>query len=160
MKVLVALDDSSCSAATISAVIDQFRPDTTDVRVLHVIEWLLERPTALAFADGSAAVARVLVADHEIRGQTWSLVGQAVRRLHAAGFRATTHVIEGHARTAIVTMADDWPSDIIVMGSHGRTGFQRVLMGSVSEWVVRHAKCTVQVVREHQRATAVDQVAS
>lgn len=39
------------------------------------------------------------------------------------------------------------PSDLIVIGSHGRTGLQRFFLGSVSDGVVRHAKCSVEVVR-------------
>ena len=48
-------------------------------------------------------------------------------------------------------MAAAWPADDIVMGSHGRRGMNRLLLGSVSEGVVRHATCSVQVVPKRFR---------
>jgi nucleotide-binding universal stress UspA family protein len=45
-------------------------------------------------------------------------------------------------------MAAEWPADTIVLGSHGRKGLERLLLGSVSYNLVRHAPCSVEVVRE------------
>jgi nucleotide-binding universal stress UspA family protein len=56
-------------------------------------------------------------------------------------------VVEGDARHTILDMAADWPADAIVIGSHGRMGLDRVLLGSVSGGVARRATCPVQVVR-------------
>jgi nucleotide-binding universal stress UspA family protein len=53
----------------------------------------------------------------------------------------------GDPATEIARAAQEWPADIIVMGSHGRGGISRVLLGSVAEQVVRHAPCPVLVVR-------------
>jgi universal stress protein A len=53
----------------------------------------------------------------------------------------------GHAAEAIEKTARDWAADLIVMGSHGRGGLGRALLGSVSETVVRHAPCPVLIVR-------------
>ena len=47
----------------------------------------------------------------------------------------------------IVKAAREWPADLIVIGSHGRSGMQRALLGSVAEAVMRHAPCPVLVVR-------------
>lgn len=52
----------------------------------------------------------------------------------------------GDPRKKIVEVAKEWKADFIVVGSHGRTGLSRVLMGSVSENVVRHSVCPVVVV--------------
>jgi nucleotide-binding universal stress UspA family protein len=46
-----------------------------------------------------------------------------------------------------VNAAKEWPADVIVIGSHGRAGVTRVLLGSVAEAVMRHAPCPVLVVR-------------
>jgi len=48
---------------------------------------------------------------------------------------------------AILEMADEWKADLIVMGSHGRRGLNRIVLGSVSESVALHARCSVEVVR-------------
>ena len=47
----------------------------------------------------------------------------------------------------VVTAADEAQADLIVMGTHGRTGVKRLVLGSVAEYVVRHAKCPVVTVR-------------
>jgi nucleotide-binding universal stress UspA family protein len=53
----------------------------------------------------------------------------------------------GDARQVILDEAQEWPADLVVLGSHGRTGMKRVLLGSVSDSVSRHARCSVQIVR-------------
>ncbi len=74
-----------------------------------------------------------------------ALVG---KRLRATGYKKVeTMVKTGYAKTLLVDQAAAWGADLIVMGSHGRKGVNRVLLGSVSESVARHAFCSVQVVR-------------
>lgn len=58
-----------------------------------------------------------------------------------------THVEEGHAAMTIVDAAEDMDADLIVMASHGRTGLERIMLGSVTARVVRHATCPVCVLR-------------
>jgi len=56
-------------------------------------------------------------------------------------------VLEGHPATEITKAAKDLDCDMIVLASHGRTGFQHILIGSVAEAVTRHAHCPVLVVK-------------
>ncbi|MGD0862536.1 MAG: universal stress protein [Candidatus Limnocylindrales bacterium] len=70
-----------------------------------------------------------------------------VQRARAAGANATFMVWEGDAGEAIVAAADSEGADLIVVGSHGRSGVSRFFIGSVSDFVVRHAHCPVMVVR-------------
>jgi nucleotide-binding universal stress UspA family protein len=56
-------------------------------------------------------------------------------------------VMPGPAATAILRLADETPYDLIVMGTHGRTGFSRVVLGSVAERVLRAAPCPVLTLR-------------
>ena len=56
-------------------------------------------------------------------------------------------LLEGDPATQIVRYADDMGIDLIVMGTHGRTGKERLLMGSVTELVLRDAKCSVLAVK-------------
>ena len=58
----------------------------------------------------------------------------------------------GDPRTIILDTAEDWQADLIAVGSHGRTGLDRLLMGSVSEAVAVHAHCSVEVVRSQADA--------
>jgi nucleotide-binding universal stress UspA family protein len=76
------------------------------------------------------------------------MVSAAAERLRGNGFRnVDTAVREGDARVELINAATEWPADLIVVGSHGRKGLDRFLLGSVSEFVIRHAPCSAQVVR-------------
>ncbi|MEO8036360.1 MAG: universal stress protein [Acidobacteriota bacterium] len=154
MRILIPIDNSTCSTAAIDAVISQFHPVETEVRVLHVIAWPRDLSPSLTFAAGAAAADAVLSAHDRIRGQSRELVDRAVRRLAAAGFSATPHVLDGDPRHAIVEMAAEWPADTIVIGSQGRHGWSRLLLGRVAEGIVRHASCSVEVVRDRGAAVA------
>jgi nucleotide-binding universal stress UspA family protein len=147
MNLLLAFDDSDCSEAALSGLIDQFRPDGAEVRVIHVIEWPHDLPTSVAFAEGPSAAQCLLGAKAERQRQGHELIARAVGRLRRAHFSTTAHLVEGGPRQAIVAMAAEWPADAIVVGSHGRHGLDRVLLGSVSDGVVRHARCSVHVMR-------------
>ena len=71
----------------------------------------------------------------------------AAETLRAGGLKVTTRVVEAEIRTAILDVAADWQADLIVLGSHGRKGIQRFMLGSVAESVARHAPCSVLIVR-------------
>ena len=74
---------------------------------------------------------------------------RAVERLDEAGVETTTTVRDGGAHRAILDCADEVDADLVVMGTHGRTGVGRVLLGSVTERVVRRADTPVLSVRYH-----------
>ena len=76
-------------------------------------------------------------------------VTAAAAMFEKAGISVETEVTEpkdAPAR-AILESADQWKADVIVMGSHGRRGLDRIVLGSVSESVALHAHCSVEVVR-------------
>jgi len=70
-----------------------------------------------------------------------------LERIHQAGLQSDYLVVEGAPFQTIVDIARDKQIDLIVMGTHGRTGLSHVLMGSVAERVVRLAPCPVLVTR-------------
>jgi universal stress protein A len=70
------------------------------------------------------------------------------RQLVAAGLRAEVDAREGDAATEILAAARDAKADLIVMGTHGRTGLARLVLGSVARNVLQHAPCSVLIVRE------------
>ena len=79
----------------------------------------------------------------------------AVRKVDSLGGAvAQAHLMEGRAPQEIVSLAEDLGIGVIVMGSRGRGGVSRTLMGSVSDSVVRHAHCPVLVVRAYQEGHA------
>jgi nucleotide-binding universal stress UspA family protein len=56
--------------------------------------------------------------------------------------------VEDEIRGAILDFAKDWKADLIVVGSHGRRGLTRFMLGSVAESIARHAHCSVWIVRK------------
>ncbi len=146
MKVLLPIDTSPCSDAAVQAIINQFQPDQTDVRVVHAVDWTVELPTYLAFAEGPTAARDILEARSIRMEDGGTLVSRVAEQFKAAGFVTSTEVREGGAAEAILASAAEWHPDVILMGSHGRHGVNRVLYGSVAEHVMRRATCGVEVI--------------
>jgi nucleotide-binding universal stress UspA family protein len=151
MKIVLAVDGSECSEAATQAVIAQFRPDNTEVQVCHADEWPRDLPASLAFSEGPAAASHVLAVHDQRRYEAEALVAGAARQLRAAGFRTCTTIKEGEPQHTILDCAQTWHADLIVLGSHGRKGLDRFVLGSVSEAVARHAPCSVEIVRSAPR---------
>jgi nucleotide-binding universal stress UspA family protein len=85
----------------------------------------------------------------ENRREAKEVLEQQVKRIEESGGAVKeTHLREGRADEEIVIVAEELGAGLIVMGSRGRGGIRRALLGSVSDAVVRHAHCPVTIVRE------------
>jgi nucleotide-binding universal stress UspA family protein len=144
MRILLALDESKFSEAATDTVIAQFATKDAEVRLLHVVEPF---PVSLAKQMGTSESPDFTAARMAQRRYAESLLSQATEKLRSAGFKVTSFVEEGDAREVILNQAESWNADLIIVGSHGRTGLDRFLIGSVSEAVARHAQCSVEIVR-------------
>jgi nucleotide-binding universal stress UspA family protein len=103
--------------------------------------YLVEGP--LLFTDLPAA-SMPTQADREAREAE---LRRWVEPLETMGLRTETRIDDGHNTAArILANAESLPADLIVMGTHGRTGFERLVLGSVTEKVLRKAACTVLTV--------------
>jgi nucleotide-binding universal stress UspA family protein len=142
VKILLAIEDSKFSEAATQTVIRQMRPDGAEVCILHVAE-----PKWLVLDYELGQLGQIEAAREDALQQGKELLARAEPVVAAGGFRTTTALEEGDARFVIVDRAEHWHADAIVMGSHGRKGLGRLLLGSVAEHVARHAHCTVMIVR-------------
>ena len=139
MKILMGIDDSKFSGDVLRAVVTQFRMEHTEVRVLHVLQPIAPAPPQMA--PGYAP---------ELEDQSKparALVERLAKELRSAGFKVDTSVEIGDIRERIIDYAEEWHADVIVVGSHGQRGIRRFLLGSVAEFVARHATCSVEIVR-------------
>ncbi|HEY4365525.1 MAG TPA: universal stress protein [Bryobacteraceae bacterium] len=133
MRILLAIDHSPASQAAVNEVASRPWPSDIAVEVLSAIE----SPHDWARAEVSGEIQRL----------TESLVQRAAQQLRAAGLAATAFVISGDPKSAIVDRASAIGADWIVLGSHGSGGLTQFLMGSIARSVVRHAHCSLEVVR-------------
>jgi nucleotide-binding universal stress UspA family protein len=149
MRILLAVDDSKFSEAAAQAVQTRAHLPGMEVRVVHVIE----PPTLLIpslVADGALGLwsgPEVEALWQAQRTQAEALLARVAEPLRGSGLAVTTSVEEGDPKSKIVDLAAGWHADLIVVGSHGRTGLGRFLLGSVAEAVARHAPCSVEIVR-------------
>ena len=143
MKILLAIDDSKFSEAATQMVVAQARPQDTEVRVLHVLE-----PLSLLLGREMGGYDPELETVWQAeREQAKALVTKITGMLRTSGFNVTSTLDEGDPKSKIIDVASEWNADLIVLGSHGRRGMDRFLMGSVAESVARHANCSVEIVR-------------
>lgn len=141
MKILLAIDGSEPAGAAVREVRNRTWPPGSQVRVLAVARPLIP-PGELALAG--AAYDQMT---RELMEEAKKVAARAADALQRSGMTVETVVREGDPRTEIVAEAERLQADLIVLGSKGRTGVARWLMGSVAEYVVRHAPCSVEVAR-------------
>jgi nucleotide-binding universal stress UspA family protein len=142
MRVLIAIDESEYSQGAVQSVLDLFDPKTTKIRLLTVLV-----PT---FHSIPPQMSRFYEPELEQRKKEARTVLDCYsEKLRSAGFDIDTALENGEARSTIIDSATQWGADLIVVGSHGHKGWERLLLGSVAESVVRHATCSVLVVRHH-----------
>jgi nucleotide-binding universal stress UspA family protein len=144
MRVLLAVDGSKHSEAGLRALVSQIKPSGADVLVLSVVQ-----PFSFSIPPQMAAgyEPEQEVALKEQLGHAQTFVDRAAQTLQAAGFKTSRRVVQGEIRSSILDVAAEWPADLIVVGSHGRQGLSRFLLGSVAESVARNAKCSVLIAR-------------
>jgi len=144
MKILLATDGSRYSDAAAKMIASQCNSADVQVRVLRVVEpAVYSNPPQMAAGYAPEMALRL----EEQLKEAKESVDRAAEILRKAGFRAETRVMECETRAGILDAAADFSADLIVIGSHGEKGLRRFLIGSVAEFVARHAPCSVLIVR-------------
>ena len=143
MKILIGFDASSHSERALSFVTRMRWPAGSRMIVVSV---LASMTGALATPYEPVSVAPELL--EEQRLQLRETVARAELLLRGAGFATEGRVVDGEPRETLIEVATKERADLIVVGSHGRTGFSKLMLGSVSSHVVTHAPCSVLVVKQ------------
>jgi nucleotide-binding universal stress UspA family protein len=143
MKILIAMDGSDFSQAALQSVIARPWPPNSQIKVLNVVE----PPSLLMGREMGGYDPEFEMVWKALREQAKDIVEKAAEKLRAAKFTVSTELVEGDPKSQIIDIANQWHADMIVLGSHGRRGIDRFLMGSVSQAVVRHAHCSVEIIR-------------
>jgi len=143
MKVLAAVEDSVGLDTIVARLIEQMKPEATEVRVLHVVDPF---PVALAERLGSRERPDFEAARARQEAESTALLDAAAAALRTAGFSVSFSIAEGDVRTTILDEAQVWGADLIVIGTHGHGGLHRLLHRSVSDAVAHGASCAVEIV--------------
>ena len=137
-KILVPTDFSECSMAATDEALSLARTFQAQIILLHVME------SPVYGLDFSLTHPGVLPG---IRHKVLEMVQQLVDRMKEAGIEAEGHFATGVPFVEIIKAAQKHEADLIVMGTHGRTGLAHLFLGSVAEKVVRKSKVPVLTVR-------------
>lgn len=143
--IIVGTDGSDLAIQAAMAGVALLRPDE-GILVVTVVEGT--DPSLIDDGSGHAGPTmspsefesqreRLLAAGLEVVGRTATTLGRDVE----------TRIIEGSPGSALCRLASDLPADAIVLGTRGRGGIRRTLLGSVSDYVVRNAPCPVVISR-------------
>ena len=149
MKVLLATDGSEYSEAAARSIAQRRWPGGAEIEVLSVVELIL--PTARAFFEVPLIDNAFLEsARAEAMQRSQNAIARAGEILAPTGLNVieSISVLAEPPKAVILTEASEWGADLVVLGSHGRHGVDRFLMGSVSEAVAMHAGCSVEVIRK------------
>jgi len=146
MKVLIAIDDSECSDLALQSVSQNCWTTGTQFIILTVIEpFSLQHTVNETYYLEAAAQAQEDYSEY-----CKKFIDDKVDHLKSKFVESKVEgkVIEGDIASTIIQEAEDQDVDLIVLGSHGRRGLQKFLLGSVAEKVVSHAPCSVQIAKE------------
>ncbi|MFO0579955.1 MAG: universal stress protein [Polyangia bacterium] len=140
-KILVAVDGQPLAERAVETAAELARLARAQVAFVHAVD------PALSYAPESGISSGEILEREKTEGKRLlsRLCQQAALPSPPRDFLEV-----GKPADEIVRIAKEWAADLIVIGSHGRSGIARVLLGSVAEAVTRHAPCPVLVVRTRE----------
>ncbi len=153
-KILLATDGSEEAQLALSTAVDQTNSTNSELHVVTVGPW---NPDP-AYATHEASFRRQTYEEvsEAIGKEAQQILDEQVKKIKEAGGAVQeAHLRRGRKDQEIVRLAEEIGAGLIVVGSRGRGGVRRALMGSVSDSVIRHAHCPVMVVRKEKDQAAL-----
>ncbi|MCM3904494.1 MAG: universal stress protein [Pyrinomonadaceae bacterium] len=157
MKILIGYDGSDCAEAALDDLQRAGLPPVAEALVMSVTEIWLPPPPLSSYevferarqVHVPADLKRVYSKGSAATGDAQSLAERAAVRLRAnfPGWEMAAAASVGSSSRDLIMTADRWQPDLIVVGSHGRSKLGRLVLGSVSQGVLTHARCSVRVAR-------------
>jgi nucleotide-binding universal stress UspA family protein len=154
MRIIVAVDGSPCSDAAVAEVGRRPWPTGSEFKVVSAFQIPMS-PTPEVWAIPPDYYNQL---EHAAQSQAQTIVDLSVTKLMPTlgeSMIVLGEILSGSPQAAILEEADEWHADLIVVGSHDYRAWQRLVLGSVSQAVVLHAKCSVEVVRCQQKVSVV-----
>lgn len=128
-KILIAIDDSPIAEKLVSTTIELYEQLHAEIALVSVVD------TQFLTTDGGITPGEMVnVMKNDFKKRHELLISEILK-----GKKIWTFVEQGKPYEEILKVADEWEADLIVLGTHGRTGLSHLLMGSVAEKVIRHS---------------------
>ncbi|MEO1691939.1 MAG: universal stress protein [Cyanobacteria bacterium J06631_6] len=160
-KILVALDRSSEAATVLDSAFSLAEPRTTEMLLVHFVDWTMQ--------DVSPWIGIATLYDVDLLGERYDWTQKRlkqevdivndwlktlVEKAHKLGIDCKYECHIGNCNLGIGDRAKDWGADVVVMGRRGRKNISEMFLGSVSNYVIHHAPCSVLVVQGAIRVKA------
>jgi nucleotide-binding universal stress UspA family protein len=147
-RILVGIDGSEMSDAAVTEALKLAKAQRANVRLVHAAEVLPPAGLEPSYIDYELFRQSALKAGRAFVHHAESLARHAGHDVESAVVEVSAHDISG----AIIEDAVRWRADLIVIGTHGRSGLERIFLGSVAESVARHAPVPVLLVKRPAQA--------
>jgi nucleotide-binding universal stress UspA family protein len=149
IRLVIGNDGSEEAQAVIRSVAARIWPKNTQAQIISVVQTLAPATTALDASTYAQEPAYSIIheADVEMGRRLEKVAADSEDVLRSAGLIATSEVLDGDPREIILSTAARAKADTIFVGARGHGRMERLLLGSVSNYIVTHASCTVEVMR-------------
>lgn len=157
MKLLIAYDGSRCADTALDDLTHAGLPAKGEALIESVAEVWLPPPPPSALevvemaltAKGPIALERKYMAASQVVLEAGQLAARAAARFQSIfpNWTVKHEAVWGSPNWEIFSKAEEWKADLIVVGSHGRTALGRLFLGSISQWLLTEARCSVRVAR-------------
>ena len=146
-RILVPVDGSATSMAGLGEALRLAKSQKARVRLVHIVDEV----AIFASSEGGLNIEPVI---ESLKSGGKRILARAAKAAAARGVRAETEMVENatsRVADVLVSRARRWRADLIVMGTHGRRGVNRLVLGSDAELVVRNSPVPVLLVRSARR---------
>lgn len=138
-SILVAIDGSEASERAIVRAIDEAKVWNAKLHAVYIVE------TGLFSSLPSDNTVEIMYRVLEKEGE--SVLNKAKKMAAESGIALIPHTKQGHAGSEVISFAEREKIDLIIVGSHGKSKADQLLLGSVSTYIVAHSRVTTMVVR-------------
>src|SRR5690242_13523938 len=157
MKLLIAYDGSKCADAALDDLTHAGLPAKGEALVMSVAEvWLPPAPPSAyeivemaTRSNGPLGLERKYMAASQAVKDADGMAAKAANRFQAnfPNWKVNHEAVWGSPNWETYSRAEEWKADLIVVGSHGRNAFGRFFLGSISQWLLNQARCSVRIAR-------------
>jgi nucleotide-binding universal stress UspA family protein len=149
MKIVLAIDGSDFSKSAVKELAKLPLPNDSEVSIINVYEHpAMMTPELISTTVSLDSYYEEFISNAQKIGE--KIISEAIKVLTEknGSLTITTNVVSGLPKKEILEKAESFNADLIVVGSQGQGAFSRLLLGSVSQYLATHAKCSVLIVKE------------